>query len=118
LESRRNGLSAHEVRSTYTVPPYGMQVVFTDTVKEFHALRFHKDYSVRELHGAFDSGKVADCVVGVFDGKLLTLVHECVHAASVILQACGIDPLSNNSEPLAYLVDHLTAIGSKRLKLR
>lgn len=106
------------MRSTYTVQPYGMRVVFTDTVKEFHALRYHKGYSVRELHGAFDSGKAVDCVVGVFDGRLLTLVHEAVHAASAILKACGIDPQSNEAEPLAYLVDHLTAVGAKRLKLR
>lgn len=106
------------MRSTYTVSPYGMRVAFTDTVKEFHALRYHTDFSAKDLHGAFDSGKAVDCVVGVFDGKLLTLVHEAVHAASAVLQSCGIDPLSNEAEPLAYLVDHLVAVGAKRLKLR
>lgn len=98
--------------------PYGMRIVFTDTVKEFHALRYHNDYSVRDLHGAFDAGKAVDCVVGVFDGNLMTLVHEAVHAASAILKDCEIDPQSNNAEPRAYLVDHLVAVGAKRLKLR
>lgn len=106
------------MRRTYTVAPYGMRIVFTDTVKEFHALRFHKDFSARNLCGAFDSGKVSDFVIGVFDGKLLTLVHEVVHAATALLQACGIDPLSSNSEPLAYLVDHLVGVGMRRLNLR
>lgn len=106
------------MRRTYTVQPYGLRVVFTDTVKEFHALRHHKDFSARDLSGAFDAGKAADCVIGIFDGRLFTLVHEVVHAALHILQTCGIDPTSSNGEPLAYLVDHLTAVGAARLKLR
>lgn len=105
------------MRSTYTVQPYGMQVTYTNTVKEFHALR-HSKVDFRGTHGGFDAGKKVDCVVGVFDGDTLSLVHEAVHAASYILQACGIDPQSNQAEPLAYLVDHLVAIGAKRLKLR
>lgn len=100
------------------MPPYGMRVTFVDTVKDFHAVRYHSDFSAKDLHGAFDSGKAVDCVVGVFDGKLFTLIHEAVHAASSILQSCGIDPLACEAEPLAYLVDHLVAVGAKRLKLK
>jgi hypothetical protein len=95
-----------------------MRLVFTDTVKEFHAARFHHEYSCKGIAGAFDYGSSVDFVVGVFDGKLLTLVHEAVHAASALLTHCGIDPQSNEAEPLAYLVDHLVAVGAKRLKLR
>lgn len=97
--------------------PYGITVVFTNTVKEFHALRFHHTFSCALLSGAFDWGKSAGFIIGVFDGKLTTLVHEAVHAASALLKECGIDPQSNEAEPLAYLVDHLTAVGSKRLRL-
>lgn len=105
------------MRSTYVVQPYGMRVVFTDTVKEFHALR-HSKVNFRNTAGGFDAGKKVDGVIGVFDGSILSLVHEAVHAASYILKACGIDPQSNEAEPLAYLVDHLVAIGRKRLNLR
>ena len=104
------------MRSTYIVQPYGMAIVFTDTVKEFHALR-HSKVDFRGTAGGFDSGKRAYGVIGVFDGNLMTLVHEAVHAATSILQTCGIDPLSNTAEPLAYLVDHLVAVGAKRLGL-
>lgn len=106
------------MRSTYTVQPYGLKIVYTDTVKEFHALRYHTEVSFKGTAGAFDGGKKVDGVIGVFDGRLMTLVHECVHAASALLQTCGIDPLSNTAEPLAYLVDHLVAVGRKRLALR
>lgn len=105
------------MRATYTVQPYGLRLLFTDTVKEFHAVRFHKLYSCKDTAGAFDYGTSVDFVVGVFDGKLLTPVHEAVHAASALLHHCGIDPQSNEAEPLAYLVDHLVAVGSKRLRL-
>lgn len=94
-----------------------MRVVFTNTVKEFHALR-HSQVNFRGTAGGFDAGKHTDGVIGVFDGSILSLVHESVHAASYILKACGIDPQSNEAEPLAYLVDHLVAVGAKRLKLR
>jgi hypothetical protein len=105
------------MRSTYVVQPYGMRVVFTNTVKEFHALR-HSKVDFRNTAGGFDAGKKAYGVIGVFDGNLMTLVHEAVHAASSILTVCGIDPQSNGAEPLAYLVDHLVAVGRKRLNLR
>lgn len=94
-----------------------MRVVFTNTVKEFHALR-HSKVDFRGTHGGWDAGKKVDGVIGVFDGNLLSLVHEAVHAASYILTTCGIDPQSNEAEPLAYLVDHLVAVGARRLKLR
>jgi hypothetical protein len=63
-------------------------------------------------------GKSVDMVVGVFDGRLLTLFHECIHAVSWLLQCCSIDPMSSNEEPLAYLAEHLAEVGAKRLKLR
>lgn len=103
------------MRYTYAVQPYGCKLVFTDTLKEFHALA---PYDGRGADGAVAPGKRADFVLGVFDRHWLTLVHECVHAASMILTHCGIDPQSNHAEPLAYLVDHLVAVGAKRLKLR
>jgi hypothetical protein len=35
-----------------------------------------------------------------------------------VLAVVGIDPASNNSEPLAFLVDNLTAVCCKLLGLR
>lgn len=105
------------MRSTYTVPPYGLRITFTDNVKEFHALRASK-VDFRGLSGGWDAGKRVDGVVGIFDGRITSLVHEAVHAASYILKTCGIDPQSNEAEPLAYLVDHLVAVGMRRLRLK
>lgn len=116
MESGRNGGRCVKVRSTYPVQPYGLRITFTDTAKEFNALA--DGHKATGCGGAFSSGKRTDYVVGVFDRNLMTLIHECVHAASSLLQEVGIDPISNNSEPLAYLVDHLVAVGAKRLKLR
>lgn len=104
------------MRYTHPVAPYGLRIVFVDNVKEFHALA--PGYDGRGAAGATAPGRAADCVLGVFDKNWLTLVHECVHAASMLLAKVGIDPQSNSAEPLAYLVDHLTAVGARRLGLR
>lgn len=97
------------------VAPYGLRAVFTDTPRDFGRLY---GGTPRESLGAYVVGKKGEHVIGVFDGNLYTLVHECVHAAAAILQQVGIDPLSNQSEPLAYLVDWLTAQGAKALRIK
>ncbi|APF87611.1 hypothetical protein BCR16_12760 [Ralstonia solanacearum FJAT-1458] len=104
------------MRHTHPVAPYGLRVTFTDALKEFHALA--PGYDGRGACGACAPGKRVDFVVGVFDRRWQTLVHECTHVAVLLLEKVGIDPLSNNAEPLAYMVDHLTSSGAARLKIR
>lgn len=43
-------------------------------------------------------------VLGVFDGKLATLAHECVHLATRTLRIHGIPITHQNDEAIAYLV--------------
>jgi hypothetical protein len=104
------------MRYTHPVAPYGLRITYVDNLKEFHSLA--PGYDGRGAAGATAPGKAVDFVLGVFDKSWLTLVHECVHVASLLLAKAGIDPQSNNAEPLAYLVDHLAAVGAKRLGLR
>lgn len=106
------------MRRTYIVAPYGYRVVFTDEVKAFNALASTSGVRKLETSGAMAPGRSVDYVVGVFDRNWLTVVHECTHLAATLLPAAGIDPLSNNSEPLAYLVDNLTAVCCKLLGIR
>jgi hypothetical protein len=46
-------------------------------------------------------------LVGWFDGKVSSLSHELVHVADMVLRNAGIDPRSNDAEPLAYLQGEL-----------
>lgn len=43
-------------------------------------------------------------VLGVFDHKLSTLAHECVHLATKTLRIHGVPITYQNDEALAYLV--------------
>jgi len=106
------------MRATYTVAPYGIKLVYTDDVKTFNALSDVVGLRRHEASGACAESRKAGYVVGVFDRSWLTLVHECTHAAMLLLPAVGIDPASNSSESLAYLVENLVGVGSKRLGLR
>ncbi|MFM2472365.1 hypothetical protein [Burkholderia cenocepacia] len=106
------------MRATYTVAPYGIKLVYTDDVKTFNALSDVVGLRRHEASGACAEGRKGGYVVGVFDRSWLTLVHECTHAAMLILPAVGIDPASNSAESLAYLVENLVGVGAKRLGLR
>jgi hypothetical protein len=46
-------------------------------------------------------------LVGWFDGKVSSLSHELIHVADMVLRNAGIDPRSNDAEPLAYLQGEL-----------
>jgi hypothetical protein len=45
--------------------------------------------------------------VGIFDGKLSTMVHEITHLALFVLASVGIDPQSSHGEAMCYLVGFL-----------
>lgn len=57
-------------------------------------------------------------VIGWFNGKLDTLVHECVHAAVATLDDKGVPLTLENDEALAYTVDCLFATLSKVKRAR
>lgn len=104
------------MRYTYPVAPYGLRITFTDSLREFHSLA--PGYAGSDADGACAPGKRVHLVVGVFDRRWQTVVHECTHAAVFVLQQVGIDPLSNRAEPLAYMVEHLASTAAAKLKIR
>lgn len=108
------------MRRTYTVPPFDIDVMFLDTRKDFFRAHKgeHRVFVGADPRGICAPGDRVDLIIAVFDRTLGTLVHECSHAAVSILQTVGIEPLSNNDEPQAYLVEHLFEVGRKRLNLR
>jgi hypothetical protein len=104
------------MRVTVPVAPYGLSLTFTDSIRTFNRLSATEPVSADTARGACGPGQEVDYVVGVFDSNWLTLVHECVHAANMVLARVGVN-LADNDEPLAYLVEHLTEVGGRRLKL-
>lgn len=108
------------MRRIYTVPPFDLRVVFLDTRRDFFVVHKgeHRAAVGEGTRGICVPGDNVDFIIGVFNRKLPTLVHECSHCAVFILQLCGIDPMSNNDEPQAFLTEHLFEVGRKRLNLR
>jgi hypothetical protein len=50
---------------------------------------------------------LGEAYIGVFDGAGHTLVHEVVHAAVDILGDVGVKTRPDDSEALAYMVEHI-----------
>ena len=46
-------------------------------------------------------------ILGIFDGKLDTLVHECAHITHFVAQKTGWDSSAGNGEPYCYLIGHI-----------
>lgn len=106
----------------FYVPLYGGRVcLFTSPDKYSKALEF--------LQQAPGKPRVAGCarwlrrddedmyMVGWFDGKPSTLVHEAGHVALYIAEHVGIKPAASGGEPFCYLLDNLCAgLGIDKLK--
>jgi hypothetical protein len=69
---------------------------------------------------AHEHGTIADCQqvshkktgamgilirLGKYDKS--TIVHECIHAATMIIEGVGMDAMDNHAEPIAYLTEWL-----------
>ena len=93
-------------RRTMIAHPYGMTIRFALSQRE--ADRLGKRYNI-DTAGAAGWTIITNgvCLLAVCDGKQSTLVHECIHAAVEILTRVGIDPLSNDAEPLTYLSEYI-----------
>lgn len=106
------------MRRDYVIAPYGIKVIFTDNRVIWNKL-YGSDFVDEYTHGCtVHALKRGALLVGVFDRNWLTGVHECTHLAMLVLKLAGIKPTDSNSEPLAYLVDHLSGVCCKRLGLR
>lgn len=55
-------------------------------------------------------------VVGWFDGQLATLVHECLHATTALLEDRGVPISRENDEVMAYTLDCLFSSLLKSMK--
>lgn len=109
------------ITKTVRVQPYDIPVTYTTNLKKFLAIsNVGKTSNEDEYEGTVGctdhARKGGGYTIGVFDGDLATLVHECVHTAAFILSNAGIELIQNHSEPMAYLVDYLYREGSKYMK--
>lgn len=110
---------------TVRVQPYDIPVTYTTNLKKFLAIskcgKTTKEDEYEGTVGCTDQSRKSGYTIGVFDGNLATLVHECVHTAAFILSNAGIELIQNHAEPMAYLVDYLYREGAKfmeQMKLR
>lgn len=55
-------------------------------------------------------------LVGIFDGSIGTVVHECTHIAIHIATHTGWEITVSSSEPFCYLLDNLVELTSPILK--
>lgn len=96
---------------TVTVAPYGAVVTFSRSKVGWS--RLAPESPAKGLAGACTELSPGHYLIGWFDGKLSTLVHECTHAAMFLLQHVGIDPTDSQGETLAYLLEWLFVQGRK-----
>lgn len=54
-----------------------------------------------------ESNGASHFVITIIEHERRVIIHECVHAAHVILESKGIPVDTNNSEIIAYLTDFL-----------
>jgi hypothetical protein len=90
------------VTHTFTVAPYGLLATICTTKLGWSG--YAPESPATGLLGAFLMIRDGHFLIGWFDGRLSTLVHECVHAAEAMLSYVGITP---KGEALAYLTEHL-----------
>lgn len=88
---------------TYTAQPYGCKIYFFTNLKEWFDTTQYDPEGASGVTMWWSDG----IAMYVGDGRLDTLVHECTHAVLYILEHVGIEPLSSNGEPMAYLMDHM-----------
>lgn len=101
--------------SRFVVPIYGGQVIRCTTRKAFrtaaHRLNFAgvepDDRSPGLCHQYDLTSGSAVYMIGWFNRKPETLVHECVHCSQFILVRAGIDPRDSDGETMAYLTGYL-----------
>jgi len=101
----------------FRIPIYDLKIWFTQDRKQMN--KWLKDQTdddgnkVGDNRAEYCEGLTATfdghdkMYIGVFDGKLSTLVHELTHAGIFICATVGIEIELNNQEPYAYIVTYL-----------
>jgi hypothetical protein len=87
----------------YLANPYGVSVYLITNEVEWNKKNNTSVEGCSGLTVWTDKG----IMIYVGDHSLSTMVHECTHAVLYILEYVGIEPLSSNGEPMAYLMDSM-----------
>lgn len=103
----------------YHLSLYGCTIYFINNKKDYlQALSYlhGKEEPITEVQTS--SGKAVQMesedgaqifIIGVFDDKTTTLVHEAAHVAIFISEHVGFKAEDGNSEPFAYLIEDIYA---------
>lgn len=89
-----------------------LEVVLSTSDEDFHRARKHygQTNQLRLCAGRtsqiFASGKTV-YLLGWFDEKISTLIHECVHIALFALEERNINPHTDDGEVMAHLTDRI-----------
>lgn len=93
---------------TVKVPLYGTTITLVTTPASWNRCAARLDISPVEASEGYDGVSAlpdhGNGLLGVFRPSVGILAHEATHMAASILNRAGIDPFSNNEEPLCYLV--------------
>lgn len=94
---------------SYTAAPYGRRVKLYLTEKALNRAlaRLKWERAPGALGLCYNTPKAI--LLRVRDKSKYTLLHECTHAALMILEHVGIDPTAAGGEPMAYLLEHMYA---------
>jgi len=87
---------------TVVAEPFGVLVKLVTARDTFEAYSGHNE-RIAGAAGLCERLREGGILIGVFDGRAETLVHECVHAAMMILTRAGIDARNDSGEVLAHL---------------
>lgn len=94
--------------SEFKIPIYGGKVrLFTDP-EQFEKVT-ETEINLNDCKGLVEVTHEQDITynVGVFQGGLVTLVHELMHVTHMVIERAGFTPQCGNSEPACYLIDTL-----------
>ena len=101
----------------FDIPLYGGKILVT-TDRDSLSPRFTDD-DISEYYGVTvfpdSTYKVA---IGIFDGSINTLAHECAHAALTICAHHLIDNILVEQEAFCYLLGYIHEMTAKCVKLQ
>lgn len=91
----------------FIAQPYGIHI-FCMTDRAEYTLRSRVSTRRVQSSRGYCAMRGDRVFIGVFDGRLGTRVHECTHAAHMILLHCGVaTPSTDYGEAHAFLSEHI-----------
>lgn len=104
-------------KKTIKIPIYGQTLLVYVGNPQEAAQKIHSEHQLNLIDETMSAGAWTALLVAPGwcqtvmalpeDVDLSTIVHECVHAAYILLDHIGIELTPMNHEPLAYLTDYL-----------